>query len=266
MHKAKPVFIVLVLLLAFAGNLKAQATWEVGGTIGGSGYIGDFNPVNPVKFTDPCMGGFLKRNFNSYFSLKLSYMYGTIQGADSTSSNQQMVNRNLSFSSSLSELSLIAEFNLMKYIPEVGDNKYTPFIFVGIGSTFFDPKANYKGLSYDLLPLATEGQTGAYRTQTWVIPYGAGMKFNFTGKWNFIVDLGYRSTNTGYLDDVYGAYPDKTRLTPISAAFADRSGEKTGVYIGSPGTQRGNYTHDTYMFLGFTLSYTFVTQDCYRFN
>lgn len=265
MRKFKSVIILLVLLMPIAGKLRAQ-TWEVGGTIGEAGYIGDFNPANPFKFTDFSGGFFVKRNFNNYLSLKVQYMYGTIRGADSTSANQQLFNRNLSFTSSLSEISLIGEFNFMSYIPEVGVNKYTPFIFAGIGSVNFNPIASYRGLNYELAPLTTEGQAKPYSTRAWAIPYGAGLKFNFTGKWNFIVDLGYRSTNTGYLDDVYGAYADKTTLPSVlSRALSDRSGERTGVNIGSAGTQRGNYTHDTYMFIGFTLSYTFVTQNCYKF-
>lgn len=255
----------MVLLISSAEKLSAQ-TWEVGGTAGESGYIGDFNPNNPFKLTDPGMGFFVKRNFNTYLSLKVQYMYGIIRGDDSTSTNQQLFNRNLSFITSLSEISLIGEFNFMSYIPEVGTNKYTPFIFAGIGSTNFNPKAGYRGINYELAPLTTEGQAKPYNTQAWVIPYGAGLKFNFTGKWNFIVDLGYRYTNTGYLDDVYGAYADKSKLPSVlSQALSDRSAERTGTNIGSTGTQRGNYSHDTYMFLGFSISYTFVTQNCYKF-
>src|SRR4051812_3719319 len=133
MRKLKPVIVLLVLLVSVRGKLYAQ-TWEVGGTVGESGYMGDFNQSNPFKFTDVSGGFFLKRNFNDYLSLKLQYMYGTIRGDDSTSTNQQFFNRNLSFSSSLSEISLIGEFNFMSYIPEVGTNKFTPFIFAGIAN------------------------------------------------------------------------------------------------------------------------------------
>ncbi|WP_083227803.1 DUF6089 family protein [Mucilaginibacter sp. PPCGB 2223] len=265
MRKVKPVLVLLLMLISFAGRLSAQ-TWEVGGTVGESGYMGDFNQNNPFKLTDVSGGFFLKRNFSNYLSLKLQYMYGTIRGDDSTSANQQLFNRNLSFSSSLSEISLIGEFNFMSYIPEIGTNKYTPFIFAGIATVGFNPRASYKGTEYDLAPLTTEGQARPYNTRAWSVPYGAGLKFNFTGKWNFIVDLGYRYTNTGYLDDVYGAYPNKAVLpSALSRALSDRSAERTGESIGSAGSQRGNYAHDSYMFLGFTISYTFVTQNCYKF-
>jgi len=266
MRIRKQVVFLVIVLIGFTGKLRAQ-TWEIGGTVGESGYVGDLNPNNPLKLTDIGGGGFLKRNFNNYLSLKASYTYATIQGNDNTSSNPQLYARNLSFSTSLSELSLVAEFNFMDYIPEIGRTKYTPFIFVGFGSVAYNPTAIYKGVSYELRPLMTEGQAKPYGDRAWVVPYGAGIKFNFTGQWNFIVDLGYRTANTGYLDDVYGNYADKNVMTnAVAKALSDRSGELTGTYIGSPGSQRGNYNHDSYMVLGFTVSFTFLTQNCYRFN
>ncbi len=266
MRIVKPVLFLVLMLTWFRGQLRAQ-TWEIGGSVGESGYVGDLNPNNPLKFTDIGGGGFLKRNFNNYLSLKASYTYATIQGNDNTSSNPQLYARNLSFSTSLSELSLIAEFNFMDYIPEIGRNRYTPFIFAGFGNVAYNPTAIYQGITYELRPQMTEGEVKPYDKRAWVVPYGAGIKFNFTGKWNFIVDLGYRTANTGYLDDVYGNYADKTKLSGgIAQVLADRSGELTGNYIGSPGSQRGNYNHDSYMVLGFTLSFTFLTQNCYRFN
>ncbi len=253
--------IALFLLLLTVGCVyKASAqTWEIGGTAGTSGYIGDFNPANPLKFTDPAFGVFIKRNFNGYFSVKINYTYGTIRGADSLSANQQSRQRNLSFFSTLEEYSLIAELNFIKYIPEAGQNKFTPFIFAGIGTVKYTPQALYKGQQYALRPLMTEGQASPYKDHAIAIPYGAGFKYNFSGKWNFIADLGYRNLNTGYLDDVNGVYPNKP-----SSVLTDRSGEiNNGVNIGSAGSQRGNMRTDSYMVLGFTISYTFVTQKCY---
>ncbi len=243
------------------GDLARAQTWEVGGTIGGAGYIGDLNQSNPVKLSGLAGGAFVKRNFNGYFSAKIGYMYGMISGADSLSDNQQFYNRNLSFSTSLSEFSLMFEFNFIKYLPDVGESRFSPYIFTGITSTFYNPKATYKGVEYELRPLGTEGEA-PYSRSTFTIPYGAGIKTNFSGAWNFIIDLGYRNTFTPYLDDVSQAYPNKNQLSSsVARALSDRSGEKTGVYLGTPGTQRGNYRgNDTYMFLGFCLSYTLNTQ------
>jgi Domain of unknown function (DUF6089) len=259
-----PKFVFFLLFLFTSFNLQAQ-TWELGGFAGGSAYMGDLNPNNPVKISGIALGGFIKRNFDGYWSAKLNYTFGQISGADNTSCSAQMRARNLSFSTSLNEVSVIGEFNFMRYIPEAGENRYTPFIYVGVGVVGYNPQANYQGHTYDLRPLMTEGESKPYPNTAIAFPYGVGFKYNFSGKWNFIADIGYRNPTTDYLDDVSGNYPDKNKLpSDLSRALSDRSGENTGVYIGTPGSQRGDQRpRDTYMFVGFSISFTFVTSKCY---
>jgi hypothetical protein len=259
-----PKITVFILLVFISCNLKAQ-TWELGASVGGSGYMGDLNVNNPVKISGISAGGFVQRNFNGYLSAKLNYTFGIISAADSNSSNQQFVNRNLSFTTTLSEVALIGEFNFMKYIPEVGRNKFTPFIYLGVATLKFTPTTIYKGEKVSLRDNNTEGQVHPYSNQAFSIPYGAGIKYNILGKWTLIADIGYRNPNTDYLDDVSGNYPAKALLkTPLSTALSDRSGEKTGVYIGSPGSQRGDLSpRDTYFFIQVGISYTFITSKCY---
>lgn len=109
--------LLFAVSMLFVSKSNAQS-WEIGATTGASGYIGDFNPTNPLKFTDPEYGALLKRNFNQFFSLKLSITHATIRGADSLSSNAQLKARNLSFFSNLDEVSLTAELNFFKYMPK----------------------------------------------------------------------------------------------------------------------------------------------------
>jgi hypothetical protein len=262
-----PKLLTVILFVFISVSANAQ-TWEIGGAIGGAGYIGDLNPSNPIKLSGGSAGVFLKRNFNGYLAAKLNFTIGQISGADSTSGNQQFRDRNLSFIDPLKELSLMAEFNFMKYIPDVTENKYTPYIFLGGGITSYMPKARYNGQEISLRSLLTEGQAKPYKDYAIVIPYGAGFKYNFAGKWTVAAELGYRYTNTDYLDDVSGVYADKSKLpNQTSVILSDRSGERGGSYIGSPGSQRGDFKpHDIYMFAGFTISYTFVTQRCYFEN
>ncbi|WP_374950616.1 DUF6089 family protein [Mucilaginibacter sp.] len=263
-----PKLLAAILLVLISVSVNAQ-TWEVGGALGGAGYIGDLNTNNPVKPSGGSVGVFVKRNFNGYLAAKLNFTYGQISGADSTSNGQQVRNRNLSFVDPLKELSMQAELNFMKYIPDVTKNRYTPYIFVGGGLTSYAPRAIYNGEKIGLRSLRTEGQPVPYKQYAVVIPYGAGFKYNFHGKWTVAAELGYRYTNTDYLDDVSGVYANPSSLpNPTSVILADRSGERTGgSYIGTPGSQRGDFKpHDIYMFAGFTLSYTFVTQKCYFEN
>ena len=262
-----PKFLTGIIVLCISVSASAQ-TWEIGGALGAAGYIGDLN-TNVIKPSGVSAGIFLKRNFNGYLGLKLNYSFGQISAADSTSGNQQTRDRNLSVVDPLKELSLQAEFNFMKYIPDVTKSRYTPYVFIGVGITAYAPRANYNGEQIGLRELRTEGQAVPYKNSAIVIPYGAGFKYNFHGKWTVAVEVGYRYTNTDYLDDVSGVYADKSKLpNQTSVILSDRSGErKGGAYIGSPGSQRGDFRpHDTYMFAGFTISYTFVTQKCYFEN
>jgi hypothetical protein len=259
-----PRFLFFLLLFILPYTLQAQ-TWELGGFAGGSAYMGDLNPNNPVKISGIALGGFIQRNFDGYLSAKLNYTFGTIRGDDNTSSDPQMRARNLSFITTLNEVSVIGEFNFLKYIPEAGENRYTPFIYLGVGVVGYNPQADYQGQRYDLRPLMTEGEAKPYKNAALAFPYGVGFKYNFSGKWNIIADIGYRNPSTDYLDDVSGKYPDPGKLpSDLSRALSDRSGENTGVYIGTPGTQRGDLRpKDTYMFVGFSISFTFVTSKCY---
>ncbi|MGY4539657.1 opacity protein-like surface antigen [Mucilaginibacter sp. UYNi724] len=253
------------ILLFISINVQAQQTWEIGGNIGAAGYIGDLNINNPIKPSGAQAGLFVKRNFNRYLGLKLNYSFGQISGDDSQSSSQQLRDRNLSFKTPIKELSLMTELNFMSYIPDAGKNKYTPYIYLGAGIASYAPRAEYHGRIVGLRPLKTEGQSNPYSKTAIVIPFGAGLKYNFSGKWTVAADLGYRFTNTDYLDDVSKNYANKGSFnSEIARALSDRSGEKTGFNTGTAGSQRGDYRpNDFYMFVGFTISYTFVTQECY---
>lgn len=259
MHK---VILLIFFLTGFFSDLRAQS-WEVGGFAGSSGYMGDINPANPGKFTDLAFGGQLKRNIDPYWSFKLSGTHGKIRADDSKSSNEYQRQRNLSFYSGITELSLQTEFNFFNYIPGVSKKIFTPYLFTGISGVLFNPKTNYNGTEFELSNYDTEAAD--YKTYAIAIPYGAGIKYNITRNWNLIGELGYRTALTDYLDDISTVYPDKNNLiNNVARALSDRSGEITGVYYGAQGTQRGDFRkRDTYMFAGISLTYTFVSQKCY---
>jgi hypothetical protein len=150
----------------------------------------------------------------------------------------------------------------MEYLPNVSNNRYTPFIYLGIGTVRYNPQADYQGDRYNLRPLTTEGEDKPYAKSAMSIPYGVGIKYNISGKWNLIADLGYRQPNTDYLDDVSGTYPNPAKLpSDLARTLSNRSAADANTLIGS---QRGDGRgRDTYLFLQFTVSFTFVTQNCY---
>lgn len=236
----------------------AQPSWEIGGFGGSTGYMGDLNPIKPYILTDPAFGGFVKRNFDGYWSFKFAVMSGKIRASDSKSESAQFRNRNLNFSSPLTELSFQTEFNFFNYIPSSGVKRFSPYLFAGLGYVNFNPRTVYQGAVYDLSLYATEGQnlSNPYKTTVLTIPFGAGVKYNITGNITLGGEIGYRSAYTDYLDDVSGKYP--ANVNGLRLELADRSTPKN-----VPNSQRGDFRkHDTYLFTGLTLSYSIFSQKC----
>lgn len=261
--------LLLLVGLLFFGMASFAQRFEVGAHAGGSSYLGDLNQYNPLKISGIEAGAFLKLNLDPHWAIGFHYTYGEVKGNDASSNNAQFRERNLSFFTPLNEFSLMADFNLFDMFAYNGRRRFTPFIFAGVGAVIFEPKAKYQGETYKLRLYFTEGQQQSYKNYAITIPYGVGTKYKLNDSWTLFSQIGFRTALTDYIDDVSGLYPDPsawTRNQGLSSAFSDRSGEKTGVYIGEPGTQRGDLRkRDTYMFVGIGISYTFVSQKCFTF-
>lgn len=258
----------LALFLLISRSAYAQPSWEPGVFAGASGYMGDINPVKFYDFTDPAFGVFVKRNFDGYWSLKFEVLHGKIQADDANSDNAQLKSRNLNFYSPLTEIGFQVQFNFFNYIPATGKRRFSPYLFTGLGAVKFNPKTMYNDTEYELNLLGTEGQdlSKPYKTVALAIPYGAGVKYNIAGNFTLGAEVGYRTAFTDYLDDVSGTYapvenlefPNNPGLTGVRKALADRSTPRK-----LEGTQRGDFRkHDTYMFVGLTLSYAIFSQKC----
>lgn len=265
----RAIYVIFVVVLLSAVDCFAQ-TWEAELFGGASGYMGDINSVRVYKVTDPAYGVAMKRNFDGFWSASINGIRGRIQGNDADSPSAYQRARNLSFFSSITEVSAMVEFNFFNYLPgtehAINHHRVTPFLFAGIGGVFFSPKTIYKGSEYELQPYQTEGVL--YSLSSFSIPYGAGVKYNIKSNWSVAFKIGYRLTLTDYLDDVSGKYSASV-INGTAALFRDRSGEIDGSVInrGVPGTQRGDLRGtDAYFFTGFGISYTFVNHRCFSFQ
>lgn len=252
---------------AFSVNASAQA-WELGINTGAAGYIGDLNPINPLKLSGVNLGAFARYNFTPYWALGFNYNYGKIKASDSKSNDEQLINRNLSFFTPLNELSLLVDFNFFDYFSGGGYRRFTPYLQAGFGGLIFEPKTEYQGDTYLLKTYKTEGQADPYKNYTFSLIYGGGIKYNFSEKWTLTSQVVYRNAYTDYLDDVSGSYVDLSSNQNnfegrTNIVLADRSPE-IGQPRNTPGTMRGDFRkRDNYMFVGFGISYTFVSQKCY---
>jgi len=249
----------LTMALFFSFGVFAQQL-EVGLNVGGASYLGDLNQYNPVKISGLSGGVFAKVNFNPHLGVGVHYNFGRVAADDAKSDYEQFRDRNLKFVTPLHEISFLLDFNLFDLTAYNRSTRFTPYLFVGFGTVIFNPRTTYNGKTYKLRELTTEGQAHTYKNYALTFPYGAGVKYKLKNNWTIFSQIGYRSPQTDYIDDVSGVYPDEPGF------LSDRSGETTNVYLGTPGTQRGDFRkRDNYMFVGIGISYTFVSQKCFTF-
>ena len=133
-----------------------------------------------------------------------------------------------------------------------------------------NPKALYNGEWIELQPLGTEGQGTSltsqkkYSLNQIVIPFGIGVKVNFSHHTSLCMEYGIRKTFTDYLDDVSGLYPNLDVLEAESGTLArvlsDKAKTAEGINQSSYGLQRGNAVDkDWYTVFGLVFTYEFFS-------
>jgi hypothetical protein len=262
----KKLFVLFIGSCMYISSACAQKTFEVGAFLGCSFYIGDLNPDGFFnQFTRFAGGGVVRYNLNNRLAARLNLFFGTLTADDSQSPSESQRERNLDFKSPVDELSAQMEFNFLEY--EMGNPKhsFTPYIFAGFGAFKMNPKGLLGDSWVPLQPLGTEGQgtsanpTPPYHLIQPCIPFGVGVKTNFSKGLGLSIEWGMRKTFTGYIDDVNGTYASPAVLLqargvngPLAVALADKSTSPDKA--ADAGTQRGNGKDDWYSFAGLILT------------
>ena len=264
----KKTLIIIILFSSFVSS-RAQRN-EIGPFLGTSYYLGDLNPSKHFLLTKPAFGLIYRYIFNQRWALKISGLYGSVEGSDAKAKFNEK--RNLSFKSPLFEASSQLELNFLPYATGNKEKNYfTPYIFAGVSIFNFNPKAKYNGTWYNLQPLGTEGQGTSssnvkpYSLMKVAFPFGLGVKYSIGKNVSIGAEWGLRKTTTDYLDDVSTTYADPVILGAehgdIAAIMSNLSlpaepGENTNI----TGSQRGNSgTKDWYSFAGVFITFKFKT-------
>ena len=252
------ILIFIVCLLSFL-SLDAQKGWEAGAWLGTAVYFGDLN--NRLDVTNPGLaGGVIGRyNFNTRISAKGSFNYGNVSASDADSPNNFERNRNLSFKSSIFDLSTSVEFNFFRYEHGTEDYYYTPYMMLGFSIFRFNPKADLNGQTYSLREYETE--LASYGAVSGGLLIGGGWKWDINKDWSINIEMSYRRLFTDYLDDVSATYPDAADLQSQTAM--DLSDRSLIDGISGEGRQRGNSKdNDSYSFLGVSIMRYFGRLEC----
>lgn len=263
------------ILLSFAMLLPlcsfAQQHHEFGFTAGAASYYGDLQDKIVPSYGVKPMGGIMYKYFmNTHVGIRLGLNYTSLTAADSLSDIPAKQERNLRFSTNLLEFHGGFEFNLLPIEKDWG--KITPYAFVGIGVFRFNPYTDGpNGERVYLRPLGTEGQNipaypdrKEYKLVNVSFPVGAGMKF-FIGKTFFFTpEVGFRYTNTDYIDDVSKSYVNMRTLKEYRGEYAVQYAFRTDETPGWDGNypdykyQRGDSkSNDFYWFTSLTVTVYF---------
>ncbi len=189
--------ILAIFLIGFlAIEAFGQPSVDIG-IFGGAGtYFGDMTKIDFGKSVNPAYGGFVRYNFNPRFGLRFNVVNGTI-GAEGNFDKELW-----KFSKNVMDISLLFEFNYLKYI--VGD-KITPwstFIFFGLGLQTYNYEMNQVKLTPIVDPtyFAKADFSGPVMSPT--IPFGLGVKYNLSKRWGIGLEGGLRKTFSDKLDDL----------------------------------------------------------------
>ena len=253
------------ILLLFTFSSSAQQ-WHIGLFGGVSAYNGDLtDKIFPKKVTNGAIGLTANYEFRDRIMFRAGFTYSVVGGADRFSDDPDLILRNLSFETSITEFSLVGEYYLMNLY----DRKYSPYLFGGLAVYHFNPYA-YNGTDEKiyLKPLSTEGQGlpgyggKQYSLTQFAIPFGGGVKYAINDKFRLGLELGIRKLFTDHLDDVSGFYADPNDLLTHRGQLAvDLSYRGDEVPGGNPnypakGVGRGGPDkNDIYYFLGLHLTY-----------
>jgi opacity protein-like surface antigen len=219
-----PFFLsALVAITALLITESVGQKIEIGAGVGGINYTGDISPTFRFKFLKPAGSLFFRYNATQALSLRAEIAGGLIGAKDAASNDPFQQARNLSFRSRITEVSAVAEYNFLNYIDRRSAINWTPYVVGGIGYCMFKPDV----------------QTGNYSTRTVVLPYGVGVKYQFSRPWNVGIEFGSRKTFSDYLDNLGGEPLNNVKLEQ-----------------GDPSSK------DAYHFIRLSVSYTFYKISC----
>ncbi len=181
------------LLVSFTGvlligslSVYSQRAANVGIFAGTAYYMGDINPNRHFYNPSFSMGAFYRYNINTRVAVRANVFYASLSGNDLDFPDLLHPDRPLnpaSFSTSLLDVGLQAEFNFLPYTPNVADHAYTPYISAGIAGA---------------LVLSSDRDA----TDLLSIPFGIGFKLNVTKRITAGAEWSFRKSFNDRIDGI----------------------------------------------------------------
>lgn len=224
--------LILVILLFVVIQKTTAQTYEIGGMVAGTNYMGDIGPINYVSPNDVAVGLLFRWNRTPRHSFRFSFMYAGLNSDDADAKEPRRLERNYSFSNTVLEASMGIEFTFWEFDTHSTKPQNAPYLYSGI--SYFN---------YESLILGQNNQIEKNgNDQAFAIPMAIGYKITVGRYFIFGVEIGARYTFTDNLD---GSNP-----TNISTA--------------NPDLNFGNLNNnDWYVFSGINLTIKFGRKPCF---
>jgi opacity protein-like surface antigen len=287
----KRIIFVFSLVLLFTGYAKQAAAqyyfyndsyydspilFEIGGSAGAMNCLTDLGGKRGIgkKFikdlntgkTEFSGGLYVTAMYKYAIGLRLEGTFGKVSADDNVLKNVDVkdiararYNRNLSFRSSISEFSLMAELHPLFILIDWSERdedppRYSPYLLGGVGYYSFNPQTKLGNKWVDLQPLHTEGQGFVeypdrldYKLKQMNFPVGLGIKYDLSDAVNVKGEFVYRVLRTDYLDDVSTTYIDPAAfanpangMAATTQATAFKLSDRQLNKVTGPGGKRGS--------------------------
>lgn len=224
-------FATLFLIIACSFWGQSQ-TYEIGGFLGGSNFIGDVGKTTYISPNSVAFGGIFKWNRSERHSFRGSIIVSDISGDDADSPEERRNERGYSFDNSILEISAGLEFTFWEFNLHSGYPQTAPYLYTGL--TYFSYKSLYRKANGVITDYDTAGSIA--------IPMVIGLKTSLGSQFVLGFELGARYTFTDALD---GSNP-------------------VGDLADEPGLMFGNTnSNDWYVFTGVTVTFAFGRKPCY---
>jgi hypothetical protein len=198
----------LLFILAILSVSSFAQKFNAGILFGGSNYQGDVVKQQFVfKETNLAYGAFVRYNLTPKFDLKANIYKGKLTGHDTNFPDR--VARGYSFETNILEGGVNFEWNVLgkARFDEKGNfqKNRTPYVLTGVGAVLF----NYTTASTGI-PIAIADINADVRKFQFMIPIGAGIKYDINEKLTICAEAISHAPFTDYLDGIsVSANPDK---------------------------------------------------------
>lgn len=196
---------------------EADYKWDIGAKLGMGGYLGDYSGSTPFSapgFKAAVTGAYLR---DVRWSFRADLSMSTLSGSASSIPGAYPEWVPSSFSATVFELSVRAEFNFFPYgIGETykGLRRWTPYLAAGLGVV----GAKAKGESFAVAP---------------EIPLAFGFRYKIKPRFNLMAEISLTKTFTDAIDgvkDVYGIksewFKNTDWTTSLTIGFTYEFGER----------------------------------------